>query len=378
MSRRGEGLLERTFARLGERIEDAGGWIRHRLVPERFSERREMVRRRRSATWQVIVALIAATIGAAALGYLAVQLFLLPESVAEARLSRVPDFTGKEREDAISEGEDQGYAVVESGRQYSDDVDEGEVIYQIPPPETYLQRGDSIFVLVSLGESGTVLPDLAGLEPEPARSILRQLGVEITPPRRSSSDVHAQGTVIETVPPAGTPIEEDTSVTLVLSRGGSFLTMPDVTGMRLAEARDSLEVYGLTVGEVTGADEEGATGEGAVVVVEQEPGPHRRVRAGSAVRLRLGEGEPRPPAEGPAAEVPPDRDVAAPPVEAEAEEREEARRGLREAGEPPPGRREAPPDTGEPGMQEVPVDTADPAAEPPPDTTAGTDEDEIF
>ena len=41
-------------------------------------------------------------------------------------------------------------------------------------------------------------------------------------------------TVIQSVPPAGTPITDETRVTLILSRGGTFLEMPDVQGLTLA------------------------------------------------------------------------------------------------------------------------------------------------
>jgi hypothetical protein len=69
--------------------------------PRDFGERREVVERSRSAAWRVPIALIVATLGAGALGYLGVQLFLLPETLAESRLHRVPDLTGMSIDDAI-------------------------------------------------------------------------------------------------------------------------------------------------------------------------------------------------------------------------------------------------------------------------------------
>lgn len=379
-----------SLARAQQRLERWGGQ-RHR----RFHERREVVERSRSATWQVAVAVLAVTVGAAALGYLAVQLFFLPETVAQSRLNRVPDLTGRDVENAIEYGEDAGYAVIESGGQFSDDVDRGEVLYQIPPPESYLQRGDTLWVLTSLGESTPTIPDLAGVEPRIARSILARLGVEITASRRESSDLHPQGMVTQTIPPAGTPIEEGVRVTLVLSRGGSFLEMPDVTDLPLVQARDSLESFGLTVGEVTGVEEDQATGEGSVVVVSQDPAPYRRVRAGSAVRLRLGEAqraptptpeervpdEPETPAALPEAE-PDDEDAVEPPgpeerrrVEEERRRREAERADQGDPDQAEPADEEEPDDpTAEPDDQrearpiEVPEE---PAVEPvaPPDTT---------
>lgn len=255
-----------------------------------YRERREMVERSRSASWRVPIALIVATLGAGALGYLGVQLFLLPETLAETRIRRVPDLTGMAIEDAVKAGRAQGYEVVASGRQYSDPVDEGFVIYQIPPPDSYLAAGDTLFALVSLGPQETRLPELTGLDLESARAVLRQLGVEVAGVQREASELHPQNVVVSSDPPAGTPVEEELAVVLNLSRGGTMVDMPDVRGLPQAAARDTLEIFGLTVGEVTvlSAADSAEAGGREVVITGQEPGPGRRIRTGSAVRLQLG------------------------------------------------------------------------------------------
>lgn len=261
-----------------------------------FHERREVVRRSRSAAWRVPIALIVATLGAGALGYLGVQLFLLPETLAEINLHRVPDLTGMAIGDATREGEAQGYAVIASGRQYSDDVDEDEVIYQVPPPGSYLAKGDTLFALVSLGPQATRLPDLAGLGLEQARALLGRIGVEVAGVRREASELHPQDVVISSDPPAGTAIDEELAVVLNLSRGGTTVDMPDVRGLPLAGARDTLEIFGLTIGEVSGVSvADSAVGEGRqIVVTGQDPGPRRRIRTGSAIRLQLGPSQEAP------------------------------------------------------------------------------------
>ena len=254
-----------------------------------FRDRREMVERSRSAVWRVPIALIVATLGAGALGYLGVQLFLLPETLAESRVHRVPDLTGESIEDAMEDGRSAGYEVVASARQYSDRVDRGDVIYQIPPPGSYLAAGDTLFVLVSLGDQETRIPDLMGLDLEAARAILRQLDVDVTGVRRAPSELVPQNLVVSSEPPSGTLVEENTAIVLTLSRGGAMVDMPDVRGLSQAAARDTLEIFGLTVGEVTsvGADTVG-TASAQVVVTGQEPGPGHRIATGSAVRLQLG------------------------------------------------------------------------------------------
>ncbi len=269
--------------------------------PDReFGDLRDIAERRRSPTWQITIALIASTVGAAALGYLAIQLFFLPDTIREARLNRVPDLTGATIEDAVARGEEAGYVVAVVGREYSDEVQRGEVIYQDPPPDMYLPRGDTLEVLASLGEASERIPDVTGLELDLARQVFAGLDLGVASVRREASDESPQGTVIRTEPAAGTPTERGeggaAAVTLVISRGGSRLTMPNVRGLTLAAARDSLELYSLTVGGVTGLGEgEVTAAEGArIVVVGQEPRAGWLVPAGSAVALTLGQGTPRP------------------------------------------------------------------------------------
>ena len=243
-----------------------------------------------SPTWSILLAILAATVGATAIGYLVVQLLLLPETLADQRLSRVPDLSGRELEDGRAQAKAGSYVLQESGRLSWEDLEEGRIIYQIPPPDFYLPRGDTVRVVVSRGPTRTRVPRLEGLQPELANEILRDLGLEVTPPRHEFSNLHPQGAVAGSIPPQGTPVEPGTPVTLILSGGGSFLAMPDVRGLALAAARDTLDLYSLTVGEVVHVRGRPAgDDEVRVVVSGQEPLPGQRVRRGSAVRLQLGE-----------------------------------------------------------------------------------------
>jgi hypothetical protein len=117
--------------------------------------------------------------------------------------------------------------------------------------------------------------------------------------------------------------------------------MPDVRGLSQAAARDTLEIFGLTVGEVTElavADSAEAGGRPDVVTV-QEPGPRRPVPTGSAVRLELGLAPeaPRPAAAG--ADRPAAAAVVPEDVTAEETPENEAARG-----EPAPADVGPPPD----------------------------------
>jgi serine/threonine-protein kinase len=300
----------------------------------------------RGVTWQIVLALALATLGAAGIGYLAVQLFYLPETLADQRVAQVPDLSGRELEDGRSQAEASGYELVESGRLAWEDVEQGRIVYQIPPPDFYLPRGDTVRVVVSRGPVRTEIPRLEGLQPALAASILHGLGLTTTPSRREFSNLHPEGAVTGSVPPVGTRVGPGTPVTLILSGGGSFLPMPDVRGLSLAAARDTLDVHTLTVGEVRTVRGGPTASEARVVVSAQNPQPGQRVRRGSAVRLELGERVSRVRETPPSARPTPDlrRTPAEPTVGAPGRAPAEppAPPVDPEAGDPPPSDEDAP------------------------------------
>lgn len=241
-----------------------------------------------SATWQVPLAILATATGALLVGYIAAQIFFLPDTLAQGRINRVPNLGQMEVERARDRAESEGYVVTVAGERRSADVESGRVIYQLPPPGFYRPRGDTVWVLVSRGAEPTMLPDLAGLEPELAEEILTRLGLVITPPRQKPSELHPWGTIVETVPPAGTEIEPGVEVTLVISAGGTLVEMPDVRGLGLRAARDTLLAYGITVGQVGSLNPDQQDGVGSTVVTGQQPRPGQHVHTGLAARLELG------------------------------------------------------------------------------------------
>jgi len=91
--------------------------------------------------------------------------------------------------------------------------------------------------------------------------------------------------VIRTLPPTGSEIAVGASVTLVLSSGPEEVTVPNVVGQDVDEARDQLEAAGLRaeVRREEADDEEPGT------VLRQDPGPGEEVASGSEVTLVVAE-----------------------------------------------------------------------------------------
>jgi serine/threonine-protein kinase len=91
--------------------------------------------------------------------------------------------------------------------------------------------------------------------------------------------------VIRTLPPIGSEIAVGATVTLVVSTGPEQVTVPNVVGDDVDEARDRLEAAGLKaeVRREEAADEDPGT------VLRQDPGAAQEVESGSEVTLVVAE-----------------------------------------------------------------------------------------
>ncbi|MEU9094572.1 Stk1 family PASTA domain-containing Ser/Thr kinase [Streptomyces sp. NPDC048428] len=154
-------------------------------------------------------------------------------------------------------------------------------------------------VLLVLGVGGGVwyinsgqftrVPSLLGQSEKAAKERLSKADLELKGVRRAYSDTVDRGKVISSDPKSGARIRGNDSVALVVSRGPEIVTVPDVQGFRLSEARRQLEKKGLVPGMTTKEfSEDVAVGE--VVRTEPEAGAERH--PDSAVAIVVSKGSP--------------------------------------------------------------------------------------
>ena len=158
------------------------------------------------------------------------------------------------------------------------------VIAQDPRPGVELEVGDEVTLTVSDGPGTRAVPDVEDLSRSQARSRLRDAGFRVRERREPSEDVR-EGRVIRTLPPIGSEIAVGATVTLVVSTGPEEVTVPNVVGQDVDEARDRLEAAGLRaeVRREEAEDEEPGT------VLRQDPGAAEEVESGSEVTLVVAE-----------------------------------------------------------------------------------------
>ena len=101
-----------------------------------------------------------------------------------------------------------------------DTIDAGLVIEQSPIAGAEVEVGSAVILQVSQGAPLLALPDVSGLEREPAEALLNLVGCVVTNVLNEESAEVTAGQVIRTDPPAGTGVDQDScGVVLVMSTG---------------------------------------------------------------------------------------------------------------------------------------------------------------
>lgn len=150
----------------------------------------------------------------------------------------------------------------------------------------------SILLLNALSGSGDTvkIPNVIGMTEEEAAAELEKEGLEYTLGTPVLSDEYEEGEVVSTNPDVGREVKEGYTVELILSRGSNTETVsvPNVVGRSLSDARSRLQDYDLTVGEIT-YDDDSEEAEGTVL--SQDPESGTEVDTGSSVNLVVSSGE---------------------------------------------------------------------------------------
>ena len=109
---------------------------------------------------------------------------------------------------------------VRSENREDDTVAAGLVIEQSPLAGAEVEVGSTVILQVSQGSPLLALPDVSGLEREPAEALLNLVGCLVTDVLNEESAEVTAGQVIRTDPPAGTGVDQDAcAVVLVMSTG---------------------------------------------------------------------------------------------------------------------------------------------------------------
>lgn len=162
---------------------------------------------------------------------------LMSAFVQEKPEALVPDLQGKTLVECLDMLSQSKLALMKEGAEFNQDVPEGTVIRQVPPAGMNVKEGKIVKITISQGGEIVYVPDLKGQTIRSATISLRALGLVLGELTKKSSIKYEEGIVLEQDPIAGSTIEKDSSINVLVSNGapqdGTTL-MPDWCG-RLAE-----------------------------------------------------------------------------------------------------------------------------------------------
>jgi beta-lactam-binding protein with PASTA domain/tRNA A-37 threonylcarbamoyl transferase component Bud32 len=234
-------------------------------------------RRSRTALFVGLLVLLLALLGG--------LLYWFAQSMDDGAQVLVPSVVGLTLEEAEERLDEVGLKA-EVTREPSQEFEADIVMSQDPGRDEEVAEGDTVELVVSSGAEELTMPDVIGRNAEQATTFLEAFGLRVTLEEVEDPDAEP-GTVVEQSPAQGTVLEPGDEIRLVVATGPAQVSVPDVTGQPLAEARASIEAAGLTVG---GTSEEPSSQVSEGNVIRSEPGAGAGVEPGSPVQLVVSSG----------------------------------------------------------------------------------------
>jgi serine/threonine-protein kinase len=164
---------------------------------------------------------------------------------------KVPDLTGLALFKAREVLKANGLAAGMVTREFNQDVLKGFVISSDPGAGTERHAGSAIALTVSKG-SPVEVADVTGASVADATSELEQAGLKVKIATQRVNSEFDQGQIAQQSPKAGSQLADGDTVTLTVSKGPEMVSVPDVVGDSVDDAKKTLEDAGFQVDEDRG------------------------------------------------------------------------------------------------------------------------------
>ncbi|WBB79991.1 Stk1 family PASTA domain-containing Ser/Thr kinase [Micromonospora sp. WMMD882] len=201
------------------------------------------------------------------------------------RYTVAPELAGLTRAQAEARASQAGLALTYADPRYDQKVPRDSVVAQEPRSADRIVKGGTVTLTLSLGPERFPVPDVVGKEFELAEADLRDAGLEVAKGKARYDDNLPTGVVLDTDPKPGAEVKPGTKISVILSRGRAPITVPNLVGRNVNEARGSLQELGLTPVE-TYRDSDKPKDE----VIGQSPADGSGVEKGAEVKLEISKG----------------------------------------------------------------------------------------
>lgn len=208
---------------------------------------------------------------------------------------RVPQVTGKSLADATSFLKKEGFKVSVQDSVYIDSLAPLSVIKQAPESDELVKINRTIYLTINRAQPPLIeMPDLRGFSFRSAEMYLQSLGLKLgdtsyTPDiaRNAVKDQKYKGSTIE----PGTKIPVGTAIDFVLGNGlgNTELTVPDLIGFTVNQAKDYLSGDNIGLGVVIATDAIQDTAN--AYIVKQNPEPETQLPDGTTAHNHIRPGQ---------------------------------------------------------------------------------------
>lgn len=239
----------------------------------------------RNPYWWGGLILLTAFLGA---GYVLVNDLLMPRLTRQGAHLQVPNVINRPYEQARNDLEALGLHVEQIVQQYNPAFARDVVVDQNPAPSALVKPERHIYLTINSGElRHVVVSDVVGLSLREAVNRLRAQGLHIEETLPDSIPAPHRNTVTGQKPSAGDTLTEGASISLWYSTGLGigYSAIPDITGLSVHQAQDSLLALQLRSIVISAPDSLSDPNAPDSTVLRQSPAPGTRVRAGFEVRL---------------------------------------------------------------------------------------------
>jgi beta-lactam-binding protein with PASTA domain len=156
----------------------------------------------------------------------------------------------------------------------------GQVYFQLPDGGDLVDKDGTVEIIVSLGMIDVLVPDVVGKTETDAKLIIRNAELIPSVSKAYSATVEA-GLVISQTPDAGVTVAGGSVVAIVVSLGAEEFAVPDLTGLREADAETQLAALGLLMASTTAHSSTIEAGR----VISQDPAPGTLLPPGATVAV---------------------------------------------------------------------------------------------
>jgi len=215
-------------------------------------------------------------------GILLMNFIVMPLIVRHGDIVTVPDVTETKLDEAQRILKSMKLEPYVELYDFDATVPENYVYKQEPTPGVELKVSRRVRLWISKGQKKILVPYLEGLPLIQAENILQRFELKVAKVETLLSDSLPPGRVVRTFPDANTPVNKQSGVRIIISKGTQKegFPMPNLFGRNIKEVQKPLLEMGLIIGKIKYVQSENED-EGEIIL--QSPQPEVSVSSGDTI-----------------------------------------------------------------------------------------------